>query len=161
MNNWGQSKKGLSKEMIDYEIEKLSTNNSVPYVEKNIKLAFLYYCKDFVGTATKIIKETRNKIDLEKDNALFLKENEKGINILRDNIFVIIFEAAEDFCGSSFGAFCCCFGLVAGMAICGISADQVCSFDANTGESGGCIGDCGAGFCNGIAPCCGCDTEFT
>lgn len=152
---------------IDSEISLIEIDNKTPYVEKSLKLGYLYYSKDFLGTASKIFKKLAETISKEKNNFEFIKENEKDLNILYMGWHIVpdgcggfdVFET--DCCADSCGPICGCLGLVVVMSVCGISADDVCSYDVSTGTSGGCVGECGKGCCNGCAPCCGCNTEFT
>jgi len=165
-NHWIKKIDSSSIDDINSEIS-IVEDSAIPYVEKNLKLGYLYYSKDFLGTATKVFKTLAEKISNEKNNFEFIKENEKGLNIMYMGWHIVpdgcggfdIFES--DCCGDSCGPICGCLGIAAVMAICGISADDVCSFDASSGTSGGCIGNGLTGCCNGCADCYGCDTEFT
>lgn len=152
---------------VETEIINVSADESTPFVEKNLKLGYLYFHKDYLGTATNIFKNIVDKVSIEKTNSEFFKENEKGLNILYMGFRIIPdgcggFDVIESGCGvDCCGPICGCLGIVTVMAICGISADQVCSYNSYTGESGGCIGNCGTSCCNGCADCYGCDCEFT
>lgn len=164
LSHWINNVENFSISEINKEIVKIENDGSLPYVEKNLKLGYLYYTKDYIGTATNIFNNLTITILKYKTNFDFIRENEKGLNI-----FHMGFKIVPDGCGgfeifetgSCCGPICGCLGIAAIMAICGISAEQVCSFDSSTGESGGCIGDILGWCCNGCACCCGSETKYT
>lgn len=119
-------------------------NPHLPFVEKKMKLGYLYFKQDLIGAATNVFQELKDKIVKEKDNHDFIKENERELNIMYMGWRLIDdgcggFDIVEG--GGNCGAFGCCFGIIVVMAICGIGAEDVFTFDYNTGESGGCLND--------------------
>lgn len=164
LSHWMNRIENYSITEINEEIFKIEKDDLLPYVEKELKLGCLYYAKDYIGTATNIFSNLTITISKQKTNFDFIKENKKGLNILQMGFKIVPdgcggFEVFET--GGYCGPICGCIGIVAVMAICGISADQVCSFDSSTGESGGCIGNCLGWCCNGCACLCGSDTKYT
>lgn len=154
-NQWIKKIDNSSIAEIDSEISAIEVDDTTPYVEKNLKLGYLYYSKDFLGTATKVFKNLSQKISAEKNNFKFIKENEKGLNILRmasGDGYCIVREL--DCCDLGIGPFCGCFGIIVAMAICGISADDVCSSSGSGSsvEFGGCCPDA---LDSGCDCCCG------
>ncbi|MBQ4561396.1 MAG: hypothetical protein IJA55_03575 [Clostridia bacterium] len=137
---------------IDTEILCLEKTN-MPYVEKNLKLGYLYYSKDFLGTATNIFKSLSKKISSERTNFEFIKENEQGLNILYMGFRLEPdgcggFEIIETGCGADCcGPVCGCIGIAAVMACCGINSDDITTCDTEDGQ--GCLD-------NGINSCCNC-----
>lgn len=131
-NLWINSVETKNKNEIDTEIEDAKNDDELDFVEKNLKLGYLYYKKDWLGTATSFFSKVRNKISDEKNNYEFFKENENGIRILKMGYGVQGdgcggFEIVESSCCGDFcGPFCACFGIVTVMACCGIDVDSTC-----------------------------------
>ena len=157
-NHWVKKIDNSSIAEIDSEISAVEVDDVTPYVEKNLKLGYLYYSKDFLGTATKIFNNLSRKISAEKNNFEFIQENEKGLNIMYMGLHIVpdgcggfdVFES--DCCGNSCGPICGCLGIAAVMAICGISTEDVCSISGSgsTYTESGCIPDA----LNGCSDCC-------
>lgn len=166
-NNWINKIDSSSIIEIESEIANIENNNSTPYVEKNLKLGYLYYSKDYLGTATKIFKTLAQKISDEKNNFDFIKENKTDLNVLYMGFKLIPdgcggFEVVEDDCGSDCCVpFCGCMGIIVVMSVCGISASDITTCDTTDGQ--GCcdnsLNSCSQCFCcdicrNGGCKCC-------
>lgn len=158
-NDWVQCIEHSSKTELAEETQKLELDQAIPFVEKKLKLGYLYFKQDLIGTATNVFQEVKDKITQEKHNSAFVQENEQGFKILYMGWDIIDdgcggFEIVPSGCGvDCCGPVCGCIGIAAVMAICGIEAQDVCSYDASTGESGGCIGKAGVSCCNCCDSC--------
>jgi hypothetical protein len=166
-NKWINKIDNSSIDEMNYELSVIENDEEMPFVEKNIKLGYIYYSKDCLGTATKMFQSVAEKFSEIKNNFDFIPQKEKDENVAYMGWYISPngcggYECIEnDCCSDGCGPICGCLGIIAAMSICGLSADDVCSYDASSGESGGCVGNGITGCCNGVAPCCGCDTEFT
>ena len=165
-NNWVQRIDGCSVSEIDSEIFAVEADDSTPFVEKNLKLGYLYYSKDYLATATTVFKGLADKIRAEAKNFDFIRENEKGLNILHMAWYIEpdgcggydIFEHEGCCGGDECGCICGCIGIAAVMSVCGIEADAIS--DCDTTDNQGCcdngLNSCG-GFCDywcGDGQCC-------
>lgn len=153
-NHWIKKIDNSSIDEIDSEIFAIETDDKTPYVEKNLKLGYLYYTKDYLGTATQIFKALAKKIDVEKSNFRFIEENKKGLNILYMGFRIVPdgcggFDIIEsNCCGDGCGPICACLGIAAVMSICGIAVSDITTCDTTDGQ--GCC-DNGLNSCDG---CC-------
>lgn len=154
-NDWVKYVEYSSKAELAEETQKIELDQTIPFVEKKLKLGYLYFKQDLIGTATNLFHEVKERIAREKHNSDFVQENEQGLKILRMGWSIIDdgcggFEIVETGCGC--GPFCGCLGIVVVMAVCGIEAQDVFEFDYATGESSGCCSDALDAGCN---CCCG------
>ena len=157
-NDWIQFVEHSSKTELAEEAQKIELSQTIPYVEKKLKLGYLYFKQDLIGTATNVFQEVKDRITQEKHNSAFVQANEQGLKILYMGWDIIDdgcggFEIVPSGCGvDCCGPVCGCIGIAAVMAICGISAQDVCAYNYATGEESGCIPDAGNALCN---CCCG------
>ena len=150
-NSWIKEIDSADKELINNEIAKLQENETIPFVERNLKLGYLYYQADCIAKATTIFSEVSKTIKLHINEPSFVKENKDGLGVMYMGYRVDSdgcggFEIIETGCGPDVCVpVCCCLGLVTVMACCGIEADQVFDFDYATKSA----------TCCGMSQCCG------
>lgn len=147
-----------SLEEIEQEIDFLTKQSHTPFVEKNLRLGYLYFTKDCLGAATNMFQEIVSTVSKEKGNPAFVSENREGLNILYMGWRIVEdgcggFRIVDDGCDSC-GPFCCCCGIIAVMGICGINCSEITT--CNTADGQGCLDNCMDGCCGGCAACCGC-----
>ena len=156
-NQWATEINSSSREAINHEIATMENNTEVPFVEKNLKLGYLYFANDQLGKATNLFHNIAAVISKEIKNTMFRKENEKGLNILREEWECVpipggfrIGPSGGEFSG--FCNFCCCFaGVAVIMGVFGISVNDITTCDTTDGQ--GCLDNCLEGCCNFFGIC--------
>ena len=151
---WVNRINGSSVDSIDSEILAVENDSLTPYVEKQMKLGYLYYSKDYLGTAAKVFQSLIQRINSEHHNFQFIEENKKGLNILNMSFRIVpdgcggfdIFES--DCCGEACCPVCGCIGIAAILAVCKISTSEITTCDTTDGQ--GCFDNC----CNSCDGCC-------
>ena len=153
-NDWIQYIEHSSKTELAEEAQKIELDQAIPFVEKKLKLGYLFFKQDLIGTATNVFQEVKERITQEKHNSAFIRENEQGLKVLRMGWSIIDdgcggFEIVSSGCGGECcGPVCGCIGIAAVMAVCGIESQDICSFDASGKETGGCLGKACVSCCN-------------
>lgn len=153
-NRWLQKIDESSEEYLESELHFLMTRPGVPFVERNLRLGYLYFAKDCLGAAASAFQKIASVVEQKKDDSEFIRENEGGIRILKMGYRIVEdgcggYDVVETGCGSSCCApLCCCFGAAAVMAVCGIDLGHI----TNCGGAGepGCLDD----FMNNCCRCC-------
>lgn len=149
-NDWIQYIEHSSKTELAEEAQKIELDQALPFVEKKLKLGYLYFKQDLIGTATNVFQEVKDRITQEKHNSAFIQENEQGLKILYMGWDIIDdgcggFEIVET--GCECGPICGCIGIAAVMAICGISVNDLTTCDTTDGQ--GCCDNALNSCCNG------------
>ena len=152
-NSWLKKIDESSEEEIECELNYLMTDPALPFVERNLRLGYLYFTKDCLGAAVSAFRKVASVAEQRKNDPEFVRENEGGLRILQMGYRIVDdgcggYDIVETGCGSSCCApMCCCFGAAAVMAVCGIDLDSI----TNCGGAGepGCLD-------NFMDSCCGC-----
>ena len=153
-NKWINKIDNSSIDEMNYELSVIESDEEMPFVEKNIKLGYIYYSKDCLGTATKMFQSVAERISELKDNFDFIPKRKKDDNIAYMGWSIVPdgcggFEIVETgCCGDGCGPICGCIGIATVMVICGLSVEDVTTCDTTDGQ-----GCCDNGL-NGICDCC-------
>lgn len=160
-SQWTNSVNNSSLAGIDEQISLIESDKNIPYVEKNVKLGYLYFSKNYLGTATNIFNNVKKTISENKNNFEFLTNNKDDINVLYSE-----WEVSPDGHGGysvreideCAGPVCCCFscGILCMIGVCRCEPDSICTYDSTTGKSGVCIGSSVDCCCGSVFNCIGC-----
>lgn len=158
-NQWANTVNNSSFAEINDQISSLEADKNISYIEKNIKLGYLYFSKNYLGTATNIFYNIKKTIFENKNNFEFLNKNKDDINIMLSEWKVTPdgrggYSVSE--VGDILAPICCCCGILGVIAICRCEPDSICTFDSDTGKSGGCIGYSVDYCCGTVFGCLGC-----
>ena len=161
-NSWLQKVDSCSPEQLELELDGLAGQSELSFVERNLRLGYLYFLQDALGAATSTFRKVVSTVSREGSDPSFVRENRDGLRILQMGWKIVEdgcggFELHETGCGSgASGPFCCCgcIGILVVMGICGINAGDI----TNCGGPGepGCLDNFMNNCFSGCGKCCNC-----
>ena len=163
-NSWLERVREQPPEQFEQEIGDLTRRDDLPFVERNLRLGYLYFVQDALGAATNTFRNIVSTVSQQREDAEFVRENRAGLNILYMGWRVVEdgcggFELRETGCGGggSAGPFCCCgcVCILVVMGICGVNLGDITNCGSGAGEPG-CLDNFMNNCFSGCGKCCGC-----
>lgn len=159
-NSWLQTINESSEKELDRELHFLMTEPGIPFVERNLRMGYLYFTKDCLGAAASVFRKIESVLTQKKDDPEFLQENEEGLHILWMG-----YRLEKNMCGgyelrevgcdpACCGPLCCCLG-AAGLAVCNIDLNSITNCGADP-DNPGCLDNCMNNCCSGCCTCVNC-----